>query len=416
MPSRLMSCLLIAALAAASAPAAAQTPAAAVLPAPAAQVLETISRHAADSRSDAVLVLRDGEVLLERGSADPAPIELMSATKSVVALAIGLLLADGLLDSLDAPVATWFSEWRQGRKRGITVRMLLDHTSGLQNTPNAGAEIYPAPDVVQLALAAELDTAPGEVFSYNNKATNLLAGVVARASGRPLDAYLGERLFAPLGIRPGEWHRDDAGNPHAMAGLPLTARDAARLGQLLLDDGRLPDGTRLLPEGFVEALWRPGARSAQVGLLWWRVPAWQRLTLRADAGERLAAHGVPADVAQALLGLAGRSFDDPVQALHAALGDDWQARYGREVMERGLTRRDLFDEEMGPVLAYAANGYLGQHIVVVPGKRLVAVRQIRSREDHRSPQDDYAAFPREVIALAEALPDAPRDAAPSPSP
>ena len=425
MPLRPLPCLLAAALAAAFASAAAQTPAArspaaAALPAPAAQALETISRHAADSRSDAVLIVRDGEVLLERGSGDPAPIELMSATKSVVALGIGLLLADGLLDSLDAPVATWFPEWKQGRKRGITVRMLLDHTSGLQNAPNAGAEIYPAPDVVQLALAAELDAAPGEVFSYNNKATNLLAGVVARASGRPLDAYLGERLFAPLGIRPGDWHRDDAGNPHAMAGLPLTARDAARLGQLLLDDGRLADGTRLLPEGFVEALWRPGPRSAQVGLLWWRVPAWQRLSLRADAAERLAAHGVPADVAQALLGLAGRSFDDPAQALHAALGDDWQARYGREVMERGLTRRDLFDEEMGPVVAYAANGYLGQHIVVVPGKRLVAVRQIRSREDHRSPQDDYAAFPREAIALAEALPDAgapssgapPRDAVP----
>ncbi|WP_024891672.1 serine hydrolase domain-containing protein [Luteimonas huabeiensis] len=402
--------LLAAALAVAFSSGAARTPAAspppaAALPGPAAQALETIARHAAESRSDAVLIVRDGEVLFERGSADPEPIELMSATKSVVALGIGLLLADGLLESLDAPVATWFPEWRQGRKREITVRMLLDHTSGLQNAPNAGAEIYPAPDVVQLALAAELDAAPGETFSYNNKATNLLAGVVARASGRPLDVYLGERLFAPLGIRPGAWYRDEAGNPHAMAGLPLTARDAARLGQLLLDDGRLPDGTRLLPEGFVEALWRPGPRSDQVGLLWWRVPAWQRLSLRADAAERLAAHGVAEDVAQALLGLAGRSFDDPAQALHAALGEDWGARYVREVTERGLTRRDLFDEARGPVIAYAAIGYLGQYIVVVPGKRLVAVRQIRRREDHRVPRDDYAAFQREAIALAEALPD-----------
>src|SRR5690606_16009211 len=210
---------------------------------------------------------RDGEVLLERYSdAGPAPIELMSATKSVVALGIGRLLAQGHLESLDVPVSTWYPEWRQGRKADITVRMLLDHTSGLQNVANAGAEIYPAPDVIQLALAAELDATPGEEFAYNNKATNLLAGVIASASGQPMDEYLGEHLFAHLGIEAGDWYRDQAGNPHAMAGLPLTARDAARIGQLLLADGRLQDGTRLLPEGFVEELFAPSARSEQVGL------------------------------------------------------------------------------------------------------------------------------------------------------
>src|SRR5690606_27116187 len=199
--------------------------------------LAAIERVGTDSHSDSLLVIRDGEVLLERyRDGEPAPIELMSATKSVVAIGIGLLLAQNHLDSLDAPVSTWYPEWRQGRKADITVRMLLDHTSGLQNTPNAGAEIYPAPDVVQLALAAELDSAPGEACSYNNKATNLLAGITHKASGKPMDEYLGARLFTPLGIEAGEWHRDEAGNPHAMAGLPLAARDAAKLGQLLLDD------------------------------------------------------------------------------------------------------------------------------------------------------------------------------------
>src|SRR5690606_2836438 len=165
--------------------------------------LAAIERAGTDSHSDSLLVIRDGEVLLERyRDGEPAPIELMSATKSVVAIGIGLLLAQDHLESLDAPVSTWYPEWRQGRKADITVRMLLDHSSGLQNTPNAGAEIYPAPDVVQLALAAELDSAPGDRFAYNNKATNLLAGVVAQASGQPMDEYLAEHLFAPLGIEP----------------------------------------------------------------------------------------------------------------------------------------------------------------------------------------------------------------------
>ncbi len=375
-----------------------------------AEALARIERTGRDSHSDALLVMRDGEVLLEH-HADGAhePIELMSATKSVVALGIGLLVADGHLASLDLPVATWFPEWRQGRKRGITVRMLLEHTSGLQNDPNAGAEIYPAPDVVQLALAAELDSAPGETFAYNNKATNLLAGVIERAAGKPMDVYLGERLFAPLGITPGAWHRDEAGHPHAMAGLPLTARDAARLGQLLLDDGRLADGRRLLPEGFVDQLFAASARSPRVGLLWWRVPEWEQVVLREDAAARMAAQGVDQGTAAALQAIAGRAFDGVLDALQAALGDDYAETYMRDIAGRGLTRADLFDETTGPVAAYEANGYLGQSIVVVPAQRLVAVRQIRSREaEGTHPADsDYPRFPRDVIALAQALADTP---------
>ncbi|MGY1530219.1 serine hydrolase [Luteimonas sp. A649] len=376
------------------------------LSAEATEALAAIERAGRDSHSDALLVMRDGDVLLEQyGEGERGPIELMSATKSVVALGIGLLLADGHLDSLDAPVSTWYPEWRQGRKADITVRMLLDHTSGLQNSPNAGAEIYPAPDVVQLALAAELTTAPGEAFAYNNKATNLLAGVIHRASGQPMDQYLGSRLFAPLGMQAGEWHRDDAGNPHAMAGLPLSARDAARLGQLLLDGGRLADGTRLLPEGFVDDLFAPSAHSQRVGLLWWRLPEWERVTLRDDAADRMAAKGVDAGLITALETLDGRIFGSVTDALQAALGNDYADRYMPGIAARDLKRADLFDETLGPVVAYEANGYLGQYIVVVPEQRLVAVRQIRSREaEGTHPADSgYARFSRDVIALGQAL-------------
>lgn len=87
----------------------------------------------------------------------------------------------GKLTSIDEPVHAFFPEWRQGRKRDITVRMLMEHTSGLQNVPMTTLEIYPSPDFVQLALCAELDAEPGTTFAYNNKAVNLLAGIVERA-------------------------------------------------------------------------------------------------------------------------------------------------------------------------------------------------------------------------------------------
>jgi CubicO group peptidase (beta-lactamase class C family) len=146
----------------------------------------------------------------------------------VVSLAVGLLLDEGRIKSLDQPVSDFYPEWRQGAKRRITIRHLLTHTSGLQNAQHTSEEIYPSGDFVQLALAAELTSEPGTAGAYNNKAVNLLAGVVEQASGQKLDAYLRERLFTPLGIVAFEWSRDDAGNPHAMSGLQIRPRDFAR--------------------------------------------------------------------------------------------------------------------------------------------------------------------------------------------
>ncbi|CRD51882.1 Putative penicillin-binding protein/beta-lactamase (fragment) [Stenotrophomonas indicatrix] len=101
--------------------------------------LAAIERNARNAHSDAVYIESGRGVLLQIApAAGEDRIHLMSATKSVVALAIGLLLDDGKLASIDEPVSTVYPEWRQGRKRDITIRMLMDHTSGLQNVANAG--------------------------------------------------------------------------------------------------------------------------------------------------------------------------------------------------------------------------------------------------------------------------------------
>lgn len=358
------------------------------------------------SRSDAMLVMRDGQVLSEyyRSGKPPAPIEMMSATKSIVALAIGGLVADGKIASLDTPVHTWYPEWKQGQKQKITLRMLMDHTSGVQNVMRADEEIYPSPDFVQLALAAELDGEPGKAFAYNNKAVNLLAGIVARVSGLPMDQYLQRKLFAPMGIQPGQWERDKTGNPHAMSGLPLRAADAAKLGQLVLDAGRW-NGRQLLPASFVREMLAKSRLVEECGLLWWRVPAWGRFIAEADSLDTLRKAGVPEAVVRKLQPLVGRSFEgqgELIPAIEAALGEGGMDTWGREVMSRGLSPGKIFKIDMGPMVAYAAKGFQGQFIVIVPQARLVAVRLVASTEDWQ-PSDGYDDFTTRVIALADAL-------------
>ena len=171
--------------------------------------IERLRSEALASRSDAFLVWQDGVLLVDYSSPDsPELIESMSVTKSVVALAIGKLLTEGKLSSVDQPVSDFYPEWKQGLKRKITIRHLLSHTSGLQNVPHTREEIYPAPDFVQLALAAELTSEPGQEFSYNNKAVNLLSGLVEKCSGQRLDDYVADHLFNELGIERYEWFRD----------------------------------------------------------------------------------------------------------------------------------------------------------------------------------------------------------------
>lgn len=217
------------------------------------EALATLLARAEETHSDALVVRHRERVVGEwHFGRAPGPIETMSCTKSVVNLAIGALIDDGALAGLDQPVHEIYPEWRQGDKRRITLRHLLNHTSGLQNYPDTSIEIYPAPDVVRLALAAELSDPPGSWLAYNNKAVNLLAGIVERVGGQRLDHYLRDRVFRPLGIAEFEWTLDGAGNPYAMAGLQLGAGDLAKIGQLLLNRGRW-DGTQIVSAGWIEA-------------------------------------------------------------------------------------------------------------------------------------------------------------------
>lgn len=367
--------------------------------------LADIERGSVEAGSDALLLMHGDQVLLQHhGPEGERAIELMSVTKSVVAMAVGCLLQEGRLDSLDAPIHRWYPEWKQGRKRQISLRMLMDHSSGLQNDPRAHAEVYPAPDGVQLALAAELDSAPGERFAYNNKATNLIAGVVERAAGEPLDALAQRCLFEPLGITDFAWERDPAGHPRVMAGLSMRARDLAALGRLLLDDGVRGD-RRLLPAGYAAQLFTASSASTESGLLWWRVPAYLRYHVDPVHRQQAVARGAPAELVNALAPLDGRSFDSQgalMQALAETLGPDWQTRWAQGLRASGLGPAALFRVEVGPILGYAAEGWLGQALVLVPDADLVAVRQIASQPDHADAQN-FPDFRRQVLAVAQAL-------------
>ena len=337
------------------------------------------------THSDAFVVLRNGRVIAEWYSdSNRAPIQTMSATKSIVGLAVGRLLHDRQLDSLGQPVSTLYPEWRQGRKRAITIRQLLNHTSGLQDVPGDGPEIAPAPDAIQLALAGELMADPGALWFYSNKATNLLAGVVERASGKPLDRYIEDALLRPLCITESKWEfRDSSGNPYAMAGLALRARDLAKVGQMMLDGGSW-NGTTVLPRHWVEAsVTASQPFEPRYGLMWWIDTEWAATTVDSSLLRTWREAGVAREVVDRVAPLAGRRFvgGEWRSALDSALGfppgsGQGMFRLAEATRQRGVPMRRVV---AGPVTGYNANGSLGQWLVVMPAERIVIARQVRRR-------------------------------------
>lgn len=113
--------------------------------------LSKLLTKAEQTNSDTIIIYKDNKLVTEKyfsiGKED-VQIESMSCTKSIVALTVVCLLTDKLIYSLDIPVSNYFPEFKQGQKQFITLRHLVNMTSGMQNNPNASIEIYPSPDFV----------------------------------------------------------------------------------------------------------------------------------------------------------------------------------------------------------------------------------------------------------------------------
>jgi CubicO group peptidase (beta-lactamase class C family) len=361
--------------------------------------LDELLAAAQRAHSDALVIWKDGRPLGEwYFGQKPAKIEAMSVTKSVVSLAIGRLLTEGKIRSVDQPVHEFYPEWNQGRKKKITIRHLLNHTSGLQNVPRADIEIYPSPDFVQLALAAELSYEPGTAFSYNNKAVNLLAGIIQRASGQRMDLYIKEALFLPLGITDFSWTLDRAENPHVMAGLQIFPADLAKIGQLVLNRGRW-NGHTLIAESWFDLTLRPGQEFEPTsGLLW--LILYDRVSYVVDDDQihKLMARGVGADFLRKVSTVKGRyeSRSDYEAALRRAFGERWRQEIAAVLEPLSLS---LARKEPGKPIGYYSEGYLGQYLIILPEEHLVVVRMIRWRDGYDEKTDTFS----EILELAPKL-------------
>ncbi|WP_420576515.1 serine hydrolase domain-containing protein [Ekhidna sp.] len=340
-------------------------------------VLDQIIEKAEQSNSDALIIKKSDNVIVKKGK--DSPVYIASAGKSLTSLGIGMLLMEGFLDSLDQPVYSLYPEWEQGNKKFITVRMLLNHTSGLQNHPNASVELEPAPDykvdnIIKLALAAELENKPGQEVSYNNKAVALLGGVIEAASGLRMDEFFEKYFFDPMDIKDVSWIRDRAGNPTAHGAFIIKPSDLLKFGTLMLNGGKY-EGTRILPEEWVEESFQPGQTQLPIwGLLWWRLPAYEKRVIDEELIQTWRERGASSDLIDKVLPIVDKVFSDKhsyYNEMELLLGETWGNQLDENNVGGKYSSKRIYSDD---IVAYYADGFRGNYLVVIPEKEIVAVR------------------------------------------
>lgn len=229
-------------------------------------LLKRIEAGAVASGSDRLIVIEDGKVLLNTDFGRPAKVQsVQSISKSVCAIAIGVLLDRGQIRSVDEPMSTWIPSWRSHpAKSKITLRMILSHTSGLPNDTELGK----AADRIEFAINRELVAAPGEKFIYSNVGSALFQHVIASASGMSVEAFVDQVLFVPLGIMKRSWAKDERGHEGTGGGLSMVSTDLVKIGEMMLGGG-IFDGETVLSRASHDLIVTKSQGLEDYGLLWW---------------------------------------------------------------------------------------------------------------------------------------------------
>lgn len=229
-----------------------------------------------------VVVVHGGEIVAE-WYADGADADSWAASwsmaKSVTSAALGVAVEEGLIPSVDESMATYIDGWAGTDREEITVRDVLQMSSGLDwdeaYSGTAGdSEIVQmvTGESDQLAYAASrpLEYEPGTHWSYSSGDTMLLSGVVEEATGTSLADYAQEVLFEPIGMEPLDWWQDAEGQTLGYCCVDTTSRDFARLGLLYLRGGRWGD-QQVVPQAWVEDSLEPApaAPEGEYGYQWW---------------------------------------------------------------------------------------------------------------------------------------------------
>jgi len=237
-----------------------------------------------------VLIIKNGKLVLEDyfyGYARHKTHHMMSVTKSITSILIGIGKDQEKIPSIDKKIDEFFSSYKDiswdEPKNETRLKHVLTMTAGLdwnaweypstdpRDSTNAMTQ---SDDWIKFVLMRKARDTPGKNFVYSNGLTMLLGEILRNTTGVSADKFAEEYLFGPLGISDFSWQKLPDGTIITAWGLKLRPRDMAKIGYMMLKDGKWKD------KQIVSSTWVKESTKAHVeedillgsgyGYQWWR--------------------------------------------------------------------------------------------------------------------------------------------------
>ena len=230
------------------------------------------------THTSALLVLKQGAVRYEEywlSGGREVQWTSYSVAKSFVSALVGIALSEGSIRSFEDPINEYAVGLNGSAYDGVRIKDVLQMSSGArwnEDYSDHDSEIYrlseatgPGGSFDKFMASMPRETEPGTRCMYNSADTQALGMLVAGATGVSLTEYMQEKLYTPLGMESqGHWVTDSVGRELAYAGLLMTARDFAKLGELYRNGGSW-QGQQIVPSEYVGASIRADAPHLRPG-------------------------------------------------------------------------------------------------------------------------------------------------------
>ena len=245
------------------------------------QVSMTVDEYVRKQNVAGLIVVKNGTVVYERyelGNTRESRWLSYSVAKSVTSLLVGAALKDGYIRSVDEPVTDYLPRLRNSAYDTSSIRNVLQMASGVEWTEvyddpqsDINRVTWPTLELYEYLRNKPRAAAPGETYNYNTGETNLVGTLVRSAVGNNLSTYLSEKIWKPFGMEYDAYWvlSEEGGGEFGGSSLNATLRDYARIGLFALRNGRLSNGERVLPDGWMAESVTPSAGNAEYGYLWW---------------------------------------------------------------------------------------------------------------------------------------------------
>jgi CubicO group peptidase (beta-lactamase class C family) len=212
--------------------------------------------------------------------------DVMSVTKSVTSLLIGIAIDKGFITSVNETIDSYIRPLvndLDSAKAQITIKQLLTMSCGLEWSeipgPSEFLQWYYSPDKLLYILNKPFISTPGESFNYSDGAAHLTSVVLSKATNMSANEFAKEYIFSPLGIGDRYWTADNRGFNYGGVRLHLYPDDMLRLGKLVLNKGKW-ENEQIVSEEWIDESTDFQMSTNEIipygssyGFYWWRASA-----------------------------------------------------------------------------------------------------------------------------------------------